>query len=405
MYRLIYPGGGNTGTACQLNPPDENWGCTWFDKFHYPPDQVRPYPYATNPATVPIETDYLLDVVPQELPTYYHSTALQAQAIAARTYAYWHINQGSTINNSTQFQAFIPYKFESLYPATFPDNSSDPCASSNLNTAQHIVCGAVAPRHYISYDGDLPAFTEYTSDVYDHTVSHPQQGTLYPYLLGVDNPISTACDASNYGHYRGMSQEGASRWARGNQCSYATQGDMPWSVRWQRAEQILVHYYTGVRIRDANTQILTPADRWDPLGIDWGTSDNHPPPMDHGGSYPITVQVQNTGLSDWTCDYPNFSFALRYRWAKVGFGEVTSTHQASACGTAKGDPSPTLSLTIDDIPDWGPDAYTIRFDIYVTSASGNFWFSDYGWPTYDVGVCVDGECKVFIPLVLKNYGG
>ena len=64
-----------------------------------------------------------------------------------------------------------------------------------------------------------------------------------------------------------------------------------------------------------------------------------------------------------------------------------------------------MNLTIDDIPAWGPGAYTIRFDIYVTSANGNFWFSDYGWPSYDVGVCVDGECKAFIPLVLKNFGG
>ena len=407
MYRLVYPGGGNTNIACQLNPPDENWGCTWFDRFHYPSDQVRPYPYATNPIAIPIETDYLLDVVPQELPPYYHPTAVQAQAIAARTYAYWHINQGSTINNSISYQAFIPYKFESLPPATFPDNPSDPCASSNLNTDQRIVCGAVAPRYYISYgtypNDDLPAFTEFTGDVYDHTISHPQQGTLYPYLLGVDNPISTACDANNYGHYRGMSQEGASRWARGNQCSYATQGDMPWNVRWERAEQILVHYYTGVHIRDATGTRLTPEYRWNPLNIDWGTPDNRPPIMYYGGSYPVTVQVQNTSIYDWPID--GQSWALFYHWAKAGFGEMASGNRAWTTGDMpKGDPPYTFSLTINDIPNWGPGAYTLKFDMLLFTYGGTYWFSTtYGWPTYDVGICVDGPCKVYIPLVLKNY--
>jgi len=56
-----------------------------------------------------------------------------------------------------------------------------------------------------------------------------------------------------------------------------------------------------------------------------------------------------------------------------------------------------VNLTIQNIPNWGPGAYAIRFDIYVTSAYGNFWFSDYGWPTYSVSVCVDGPCQVFIP--------
>jgi hypothetical protein len=353
------------------------WGCTAFcDESGYPCErsQTLSYPYATNPVTILIETDYLLDVVPQEMGTYYHPTALQAQAIAARSYAYWHINQGSTINNSIQFQAFIPYKFESLPPTTFPDNPDNPCASSNLNTSQRIVCGAVAPRHYLSYgtypNDDLPVFTEFSADVWNRTVAGSQ-----PYLIAVDDPISTGCDANNYGHGRGMSQEGASRWARGNRCSYPGQGDDPWSVRWERAEQILVHYYTGVHIRHAaNNALLTPSYRWNPLQINWGTADNRPPTMYHGGMYPISVKGQNTGISDWACGYPHFSYELRYRWAKAGHGEVTGSSAASVCGTPKGDPSPTVNLTIQNIPNWGPGAYTIRFDIYVVSAYGNFWW-------------------------------
>lgn len=61
-----------------------------------------------------------------------------------------------------------------------------------------------------------------------------------------------------------------------------------------------------------------------------------------------------------------------------------------------------MNLTIQNIPNWGPGAYTLRFDIYVTSANGNFWFSEQGWRTYNVSVCVDGPCKGFIPAVLKD---
>lgn len=264
MYRLTGAGGIQPPpTLCSSG--DASFGCTAFAG-----DSNHAYPYSTNPVTIPIETDYLLDVVPQEMGTYYHPVALQAQAIAARSYAYWHIHQGSTINNSTQFQAFIPYKFESLPPVTFPNNPGDPCASNNLNNNQRIICGAVAPRHYISYgtypNDDLPAFTEFSADVWGRTDPGSQ-----PYLVAVDDPISTGCDANNFGHGRGMSQEGASRWARGNRCSYPGQGDDPWSVRWERTEQILVHYYTGVHIRDAgnNNALLTPSYRWNPLQIDW----------------------------------------------------------------------------------------------------------------------------------------
>ncbi|MDQ7029180.1 MAG: SpoIID/LytB domain-containing protein [Ardenticatenia bacterium] len=408
MYWLT-PGGARREPYTLCTSDHTAWGCTAFcDESGYPCDwsQTIAYPYATNPATVPIETDYLLDVLPQEMGTYYHPIALQAQAIAARTYAYWHINQGSTINNSTSFQTFIPYKFESLTPATFPDNPDDPCASSNLNANQRIICNAVAPRHYISYNGDLPAFTEFTGDVFDHTISHPQQDTLYPYLLGVDNPISTACDANDYGHRRGMSQEGASRWARGNQCSYAGTGDMPWSVRWERAEQILLHYYTGVHIRDADhgNARLTPSYRWNPLSIDWGTPDNRPPIMYHGQVYNITVQVQNTSIYDWPLN--GQSWALSYHWAKAGAGEVDSDNRVwTTVDVPKGDPPYSFTLTIDDIPNWGPSAYTLKFDMVLQTYGGTFWFSEtYGWPTYDVGICVDGPCQVFIPAVLKNYG-
>lgn len=378
-------------------PGDASYGCTAISS--------RSYPYTTNPATIPIETDYLLDVVPKEVSVEaFHPTAIQAQAIAARSYAYWHIRQGSAINNSTQFQVFVPYAFEALPPTTFPDNPSNPCASSNLNADQRIVCSAVAPRHYIAYgtypNNDLPAFTEYFADIRNRTVSGGQ-----PYLIAVDNPISSHPDIVQDGHGHGMSQKGASRWARGN-LSYNINRDLgAWSVRWERAEQILLHYYTGVHVRDAGGTSLTPSYRWNPLSINWDTPDNRLPIMYHGGSYSVTVQVQNTSIYDWPIN--GQSWALFYHWAKTGFGEMASGNRAwTTVDVPKGDPPYTFSLTINDIPNWGPGAYTLKFDMLLFTYGGTYWFSTtYGWPTYDVSVCVDGPCKVFIPIVLKNRGG
>jgi hypothetical protein len=181
-----------------------------------------------------------MDVVPKEVSVEaFHPTAIQAQAIAARSYAYWHIRQGSTINNSTQFQVFVPYAFEALPPITFPDNLDNPCASSNLNNNQRIVCNAVAARYYIAYgsypNDNLPAFTEYFADIRNRTISGGQ-----PYLVAVDDPISSHPDIVQDGHGRGISQKGASRWVRGN-LSFSINRDLgAWSVRWERVEQILV---------------------------------------------------------------------------------------------------------------------------------------------------------------------
>ena len=152
----------------------------------------RAYPYATNPVTIPIETDYLLDVIPREISVAaFHPTSIQAQAIAARTFVYIHIRAGSQINNSTEFQVFVPYAFDALNPAVNPNNRSDPCSSTNLNYNQSKVCAGVTPRHYISYgpSDDLPVFSQYFADIKDRTNTGD-----YLYEIGVDDPVSSHPD-------------------------------------------------------------------------------------------------------------------------------------------------------------------------------------------------------------------
>jgi hypothetical protein len=235
--------------------------------------------------------------------------------------------------------------------------------------------------------------------------------------VAVDDPISAACDADDFGHGHGMSQEGASRWARGHQCSYANAPTLPgnpagspWSVRWDHAEQILFHYYPGASLRDADDPNFWPLPyyRWNPLSINWETPNNQPPAMEHGGSYSATVQVQNTGWIDWNHTTDQF-WGLSYHWAKPGFAEIDSDNQAWASRTVpRGDPPYTFTLNINDVPNWGPGAYTLKFDMAISDTwyTDLMWFSKYGdWPTYDVKICVDGACNspVFLPAIFKDY--
>jgi len=169
-----------------------------------------------------------------------------------------------------------------------------------------------------------------------------------------------------------------------------------WSVKYDAATRILTRYYTGVHIRDNATTVVSPNERWTPLQITWAGV--CPSLMLHGQSCAAGVQVQNTGVSDWNCS--SGSYSLRYRWVKSGFPETTGNGQASLCGLAKGN-AVTVNLNINDLPNWGAGAYTLKLDVMRIQSGQTFWFSDGGWPSFDVGLCVDGPCKTFVPHVVK----
>jgi peptidoglycan hydrolase-like amidase len=85
---------------------------------------------------------YLRDVVPLEIGVtlgsqdYKPVSAVEAQAIAARTYIYQRIlyaNQYGTPNNSNQFQVFVPYYYDTL-----------------TSLQKIIVQAATSNRHYLS---------------------------------------------------------------------------------------------------------------------------------------------------------------------------------------------------------------------------------------------------------------
>jgi hypothetical protein len=420
-----------------LGEPDPEYNAVCGDP---PRTNVYTYPYPTDLITVPVQTYYLLDVLSQEMApnVYTHPASLRAQAVAARSYVWWQIENLilnpyydiDSINNSAEnYQVFIPYRFDKLRPRGAPmePNIDTPCAAFRYRNAnQERACEAIGPRHYLAqWEVDAPAFASFNADMYAQTRSNPNQSDRsYQHLVGVDDPISTACDSDNQGYYLdGMSQQGANRWVAGHECSSCYAAPVPgnapggpWSVTWTRPEQVLFHYYTRVHLRDADkdNEVLSPDWRWNPLDIRWEGTNAQPPAMRVGQSYVVTVTVQNTSVDDWDCHWradrpePIPRYYLRYRWLdnRTGDGSgVAGSGQAPVCNLSAG-ASRTVRLTINDVPGI-PGPYLLKFDMYESTS--DFWFSTSnsqtqppGWPTYDVNSQVIAPTPVPTPTSCDN---
>jgi hypothetical protein len=103
MFKLD-KNGGSLDIDCV--PDDTHYGCTAFcsDPDPYPcaPGPNRPYPYSSDQPAISYQNDYLLDVVAQETgPNSFDELAVNAVAIAARSFAYHHIANEAPFDNST----------------------------------------------------------------------------------------------------------------------------------------------------------------------------------------------------------------------------------------------------------------------------------------------------------------
>jgi hypothetical protein len=387
----------------------EKWGCTAFCNNGDESGQrweecasgaTKPYPYGSNNAPpVQIESDYLLDVVSHEaFPGILSAVAVEANAIAARSFTYGHISATHTIDNSTNKHVFVPYRFESLNPTVAPNNPANVCSSTNLNPAQQKVCNGAARRYYVSYgtapNDDYPAITEYFSDIPNQTVT----GSV-PYEISVADPISNPAD--HVGHGRGMSQNGASRWGYGNK---GFRGNLAsWSVQWTQPEHILFHYYTGVHLRDANNNNtrLSPDYRWNPLAVNWGGEATKPPDMQVGATYNVAIQLQNTGAVNWGSDV-----RLSCQWKKPDGSIVNCATSANPGTLTMGSPAPTITLPVSPNTGFTNGIYTLMIDMKQGSTFFHNRESGKPWPTLNYSVCIGNNCgKIFLPLVMKNWTG
>ena len=398
--------GSRTDDYCSSG--NTNYGCTAFED-----NPTYAYPYSTSKPSVPIETDYLLDVVAQEMSPnpYGEPVALHAQAIASRSLVNYYINNPpedgipvhDPFNNSNDYQVFLPYRYEQL-----------------ATSEQQMVSNAVASGNYIAYAIDNPdnlaAKALFAADIDEHTDEADK-----PYLVGIPDSISTACDADDEAiNQYGMSQQGANRWARGHECSYAgatiingNPAGEAWSVQWEFTEYILTHYYTNIHIRNQYGNRLTPEYRWAPLQIDWHTADNSMPIMESGTGYSVTFQVQNTGVITWV---GTGQIALIYHgWDVAGKRQLLQQPETYVLLEIT-DPVPPGGTAEDSITLYPPNppepgtAYQLRFEMGLWQSPPDDWigFSEaeagYTWPTYDVTVCVDGACReqVFLPMVTRG---
>jgi len=250
----------------------------------------------------------------------------------------------------------------------------------------------------------------YAGDVFDvqyrdRTGSWTDDGDPNPPHAAVSDPVG-----ANYDPTRnpGMAQVNADHWASGSDPTV----DDRFHPCWSTYRHILVHYYTDVHLRNASGERLTPLRRWNPLSLDLhNPPHNATPIMETGGAYMITVVIQNTSTVPWLWDEPDQYYAFSYRWYDPRDPEnpLDGSNQAKIQATVNEGATTTVTLTIDDVPDWEQGAYRLKLDMVrwhkITPLQlSKSWLSDLGdWPTYDLSVCLNGPCQTFLPVTLKNY--
>lgn len=153
---------------------------------------------------IPFE-EYVARVLPAEMPAGWPPAALQAQAIAIRTYAWYQILQNKPdfdVTDWTDFQVMC----DDRYPST------DQAVAATAGQA-------------LFFNG-LPILAMYSAQN-----GHPTRGVSWlPYLTPVPDPVSLG--EPRRGHGLGLSQWGAKRWAE----------------RGWNAYQILAHYYPDTEL-------------------------------------------------------------------------------------------------------------------------------------------------------------
>lgn len=169
--------------------------------------------------------DYIYGVVAAEMPAAFPDAALEAQAVAARTYALYqsaagkHAEVGGDVcGASTCCQAFAPQ--EELDGRWGADAAF---YTQKLHAAVERTTGEV-----LTYNGELAAAVYHASSDGSTRSASEVWGGFHPYLTAVDTPEETG----QKGHGVGMSQRGAQALAQ----------------RGADYREILAHYYPGTEL-------------------------------------------------------------------------------------------------------------------------------------------------------------
>jgi len=328
-----------------------------------------------NPLRFDVEHYYLYNVLPREMNVAENDVtlvALKAQALAARSIADWkaikrYPDDFKSVVNSTAVQIFMPGSFENYNPSATPLIQQ----AVNETSGQYLYHddGLVGDLHKLSIDA------EFGSDFFSNTNYQPNQPNPPSYLVGIQDPISTMCGAqNNNGGYGGMSQLGAIRWSKGNQC--AGSGNQPWPVAWTDYRQILVHYYTGIDILNASGGKVAPDDRWNLL---WHNASAE---MTAGQPYDISLKLQNTSTWDWTGNA-----ILGWQWTPNSQGWQGNIPLTATQGE-------TIDQAVSIVAPSANGTYTLHLDV---GRAGGSWFSS-GWPDAQIPVTITGASATPTPI-------
>lgn len=416
-------------TPCQLN--DVRYGCTYFDGGILGKFPQKPYPF-TTPVTITIgmenqvvngiQQGYIHNVISQEMLEGSPLASYAAQAITARTYAYYKTQPATpggpykTINNSGSgggglagYQVYLPYRFDGLGEGLGATIKAARQATVNNAVTQ-------AGPLYMTYQGGLsPIFASFGAD----NCSTTQQGTVLgvpaEYLFPIYDPISLKteeidpnpphCENGAYGTPNGgLGSNGASRWGFGN--TSALNNGNPWSVRWDNAFQILTHYYRGIHIHNASGQSVTPDYRWNALVATWSGNVAPPPVMAPNTYYSVQIVFQNTSLYHW--NYSRFAYQWRRLDGVVVIEGLGAPHSEPAIGFSYG------PVTVDILTPLTPGRYTLMIDRQVSEPTDPITFRyiynrEPGKPWYPLNyqICVSstGNCNTntFLPVIFKDF--
>ncbi len=208
---------------------------------HHPENRCRDVPVG-QVDEIPFE-EYVARVVPAEVPPSWPLEALAAQAVAARTYAWYQI-----LANRPDYDVTDWANFQMMCDTRYP--STDRAV-------------AMTAGQYLSAVGDparRPIVAMYSAENGHPTLTNP----WVPYLRSV--PDWAGLGRKRWGHGYGLSQWGAMRRARAG----------------HTYRQILGHYYTGVHLQDGRGGPiavglvgLEPGGFAPPGGLRWATLAPH----------------------------------------------------------------------------------------------------------------------------------